>query len=163
MVRQEDYRIGKAIKRRHLRLKLLYLASVNNIGDEQLLRLAVRAENARIDVNNIHIRSMSIKNKVFDLNEMSEEESLHHFRFRKNDVRKISDIIGFSGPTKRNRYKVESLTACCILLKRISSAVTWFNLELLFDMRYSHMSEAFWETLEKFTSEKSHLITEFRR
>ena len=71
MVRQEDYQIGKAIKRHQLRLERLYLASVSNIGDEQLLRLAVRAESARIDVNNILILSMSIKNKVFDLNEMS--------------------------------------------------------------------------------------------
>lgn len=49
-----------------------------------------------------------------------------------------------------------------IVLRRLSSCVTWFELEPVFGIRYSHLSDIFWEVMESFVHDKAHLITTFQ-
>jgi len=161
MVQQKDYAIGKVKKRRVKYLGLVFLAQEEDLPEEIVFELAKHADAASLDLRNLNLRLSHIRLANFSLETFSEEQCLKYFRFRKADIRKVAEIINWGGITEHNRYKRNSTVACCILLRRLASACTWYELEPLFGMRYSHMSEVFWECLEKFTSEWAHLVTTF--
>ena len=174
MVRQVDYKIGKAKQRHEKRVQLLQFCVDKDLPVDVLLRTWKRLKQARFDLQNISARSQVIKHFYLNLNYYSDQKSLQYFRFRKQVVGRVGHAMGWSaGSTKRNRYSCEPITACCIVLKRLASPVTWYELESLqfipcnsslttFGMRSSALSEVFWEVLERFVEVKGHLLTTLR-
>lgn len=63
----------------------------------------------------------------------------------------------------RNRYCFDAITAFCVVLRPLSSAYTWYDLETSFKILYSHFSEIFWEEVEHYVQPKGQLITNLQQ
>ena len=105
-------------------MRILQLLADEDAPAELLLRCWKRAKEASIDFKNISARASHVHLTMFNLNSYSEEQALHDFRFRKQDIGRICGVMGWTtGRTKRNRYGCDPITACCVVLRRLSSAV----------------------------------------
>ena len=72
----------------------------------------------------------------------------------------MCSVMGWTeGRAKRNRYFCDDITACCIVLRRLSSCSNWYDLETTFSLHYSAFREAFWEAVERFLYAKCYLVT----
>ena len=163
MTQQKSYRIGQGRSRRKRHLKLLGIAVQADAAPDIVSRCLSRFLAAKQDIRNISARALQTRSVCFNLNAYSEEQALQEFRFRKRDVGHVCNAIGWTGGrTNRSRYSCHSITACCILLRRLSSPSKWYDVELVFGIRYSHLSEIFWEVLEHFVECKGHLVTNFQ-
>lgn len=60
--------------------------------------------------------------------------------------------------TKRNLYGCHPVTTCCIVLKRLRSPATGYDLEPTFGLHYSHLVEVFWEVFELFVHLRGPLV-----
>ena len=151
MVRQEDYRVGRVLAKRKRRIKLLLYGVQEDASMGILMYAWICVQVVRADLRNINLRSLLIHSATFNLNYYSEEQILHDFLFRKADVGRVRAFMSWTeGRTKRSRYFFDAITVCCIVLRRLSSSCTWYDLEPVFGMRYSALSEVFWEAVEKF-------------
>lgn len=109
---------------------------------------------------NIQARALYIRSSTFNINGYSKEQSLPDFRFHQRGVGRVSDAMGWiTGRAKINRYGCEPVAACCIAMRRLASAPTRYSLESMFGLHSSHLSEIFWEVVERFVDCKCHLIT----
>ena len=61
--------------------------------------------------------------------------------------------------TKKRQYVFDDITACCVVLRRLSSTSTCDDMKPVFGMRYSALSKVFWEAVERFVDAKGHLVT----
>lgn len=104
-------------------------------------------------------RTREISTNLFNINAYSDEDCLVNFRFLRADIPKISKLVEFNTPrTIRNRYRMDPIASTCIMLRRISAPARWRDLELVFFMNRSALSEVFWETIERFTKSNSYLL-----
>lgn len=62
----------------------------------------------------------------------------------------------------RRGYSCSSVIANCILLRSLSYPFRWYDLELMFRMCKSKMSEVFWELAESMYEKHKKLITALR-
>ena len=128
-----------------------------------LLILSKRCDIAIKDVNRLRMRKETITGTTFNLNIFSEEQCLTDFRFRKSDIGRVASNIGWNiDRTNRNRYRCDAIVAFCVMMKRLSSACTWYELEVCFGKRISNLSEIYWECVERFLAHKGHLIEVFQ-
>lgn len=112
------------------------------------------------DVRNRQTRKKHIKETGFNPSSYWDEQSLHYLRFRKTDLRRLSNAMRWNeGKNKRNRYGCDPVPSCCILMKRLCSCVKWYDQEPVLGIRNSHLSEIFWEVLEAFVNRMGHLAT----
>lgn len=161
-MRQTDYAIGKARKRRRRKHLSLQLAICADATASLQMRAWRKSRKARHDVRRIRLRSLQMKTHYFNLNAFSNEQALRDFRFRVCDIPTISDVTGWAGKTKRNRYRCDPLTAFCIILRKLFSTCRWKDVEFMFGIRSSDLSEVFWEVVESLVEGKGHLVCEFR-
>ena len=66
------------------------------------------------------VRTSTVMKTVFDFENISEEECYRQYRFKKADIKTTEELLGWEGVTKRNGYRCDSLTATCILLRRLA-------------------------------------------
>lgn len=66
------------------------------------------------------------------------------------------------GKTKRNGYRCMPFTASCIVLRRLAYPCRWKDVECLFRMRSSALSDVFWEVLETYIDTHGHPLTDLR-
>eukprot|EP00171_Calliarthron_tuberculosum_P007193 IDg7193t1 len=85
------------------------------------LLLARGVREAHIDVSAIFRRKIEISTTMFNLNAYSTEMCLRDFRFRKEEIPIIARLCAWKGPTVRNRYDTDSITATCIMLRRMAA------------------------------------------
>ena len=105
------------------------------------------------------MREFHVHLAVFNINLYSKERALHEFCFRKQEINRTCGVTAWTtGRTNRNRYGCDPITACCLLLQRLSSAVNQYDLEPVLGMRYSHLSEVLWEVLKKFFESAARMI-----
>lgn len=160
MVAKTDYEIGRAEARQKKRMATFAAALGSTASSGMKILLYERYKSARKDVQQIEMRSRIIKTCTFNINNYSEFMSLHDFRFKVTDLPKIADLLHLpNSVTKRRRYRCDSITSCCIVLKRLSSPSNWKDLETTFGMASPMLSEIFWETIEMFTATHGHLVT----
>ena len=111
MVRQEDYTIGNARTRKARYRKQFLFSIIEDLPAETQIVAFERAKTASHDVQKIVRRTRHIQQLRFNLNSYSEEQVLHAFRFRKQDVGRVCRAMGWTaGRTKRNRY---ACMRCC--------------------------------------------------
>lgn len=109
-------------------------------------------------------RSLSISLTDFVVHKfpmMSDEILLSCFRFRRQDILKLVPAIGWPenwSRTRRNRYSVSPLLVTCVVLRRLASPTRWADLELLFGLHKSHLSEIFWEGVLHFVAQRVDLV-----
>ena len=141
-MRQTDYSIGVARSRKSKRRSLLRLAVLTNASPVFLFRLQRRYAAAQRDVHKINMRSRNVSAASFNLNRFSEHECLHRFRFRSREIQKVASLMEWtSGKKKRSRYRCDPITACCVVLRRLSTPCRWFDVEILFGMQSSVQRE----------------------
>ena len=158
-MRQTDYSIDVACGRKSKKRSLLRLAVLTDASPASLFRLQRRCTAAQRDVHKINMRSQNVSAASLNLNRFSEHECLQLFRFRSREIPKVVSLMEWtSGKTKRSRYRCDPITACCVVLRKMSTPCRWFDVEILFGMRSSALSEVFWEVLEAFTSSKGNIL-----
>ena len=64
--------------------------------------------------------------------------------------------------TESNRYRCDLITATCTALRRFSSPCRWRDVECMFGMHGSAMSEVLWEVIEKLVETRGGLFETFR-
>lgn len=108
------------------------------------LRLLRKLRENKQNLRLLRVRSILISSITFNLNSYSDEQCLTDFRFRRCELLLISEIVGWvGGKTKRNGYVCDTITATCLLTRRLSSPCRWADLETKFGMHTSAMSEIF--------------------
>lgn len=162
-MRIKDFAIGKALKRlaRSQRRKLLVFA----LDAPAPLRLSAwrNAARARRDVIKIKMRSRAIRLNYFNLNIYSNESCMGNFRFRIQDIGKVSSTMNWNkSKSERNGYRCDPITASCIVFRRLAAPCRWKDIEFEFGMRTSALSEIFWEAVEGFVESKGNLIRDLR-
>ena len=161
-MRLKDYAIGHSRRRLRARRMRLLLGLQSRAPTALLLKLQHSVRRTQHDINIFCLRSRQISTTSFNLNIYSDEHALSEFRFRASEIGKIRDIISWSGIPTRNRYRCDSITATCILPKRMSFPTRWKDLQTTFGMRSSALCEVFWEVFEEFIEERSHLLETFK-
>ena len=162
-MRLTDFTIGKLRSRMYRKRQLLHLALLTDMDDVFLLHDSLILDILAKDRARLCARSSTISSTYFILNIFSEQESLSLFRFRKAEIGTVADTLGCTAcRTVRNRYKCDVITASCIALRRIASPYRWSDVEFLFGMQSSCLSDVFWEVLETFIELRGHLFETFR-
>ena len=161
-MRLTDYAIGRSKRRLRYRRNRLLLALAARAPTHLLLHLNESLERSKHDVRLITMRSRHISGITFNLNMFSDERALAEFRFRRSEISQVRDVLAWSGLPTRNRYRCNSMTATCIVLKRLSFPTRWRDLEPMFGMRASTLSEVFWEVVEEFIETHGQLLEGFR-
>lgn len=162
-MRQIDYSIGKA-ERRLIQSQRRFRLSRRTSPVSTQIRILRRVRASQDDVHLIRYRSMNISGMRFNINMYSDEKCLRDFRFRRYELPIIMDQVGWtSGKTKRNGYVCDPLTATCVLLRRLATPCRLKDLEEEFGLRFSALSEIFWEVCESLHEGKGELVTKFRK
>ena len=154
-MRQAEYSISVARGRKSKKRSLPRLAVLNDASPVYLFRIQRSCIEAQWDIEKINILSRNVSAASFNQNRFSEQESLQLFRFRSREIPIVASLMEWtSSKTKRSRYRCDPITACCVVLRKLSTPCRWFDVDILFGMRSSALSEVFWEVLEAFTSSK---------
>ena len=156
-MRLTDFTIGKLRSRMYRKRQLLHPALLADVDDVFLLHDSRLLDILAKDRARLCARSSTISSTYFNLNVFSDQESLSLFRFRKAEIGTIADILGWKACRKvRNRYKCDVITASRIVLRRIASPCRWSDVESVFGLHSSCLSEVFWEALETFVELRGH-------
>ena len=160
-MKPKDFAIGKVQKRAsHNRRCLMQAISVDCPLSLQLC-LARRGQVYCRDIENIKMRTRLISLPSSNLNIFCEASCLRDIRFRAHEIPRIRNIIGWAlGVTKRSRYRCSATNATRLALRRLASPCRWVDIEVMFVMTSSAMSEVFWEVVETFQSNCAKLITQ---
>lgn len=85
------------------------------------------------------------------------------FRFTRAEIPTVCNIVGWiSGVIERKRYASDSITATCVLLRRLAYPSCWADLEVVFGMHMSQLSEVFHECAWSLYNGQHHLVTNYR-
>ena len=86
---------------------------------------------------------------------------LQLFRFCRANIYRLVPFVAWPEAkhrTKRNRYAITPLLVTCVVLRRLAPLTRWADLELLFGLKTSQLSEVFWEGMYHFLAERLELI-----
>ena len=162
-MRQQTYTKGmicQKLRRPTRRLRVSHFLSSTSLLP---IYFARRRRRLRADLFKLMHRTVAISSTVFNLNAYSDLQCLQNFRFRLQEIPQISRAIDWNaGKTSRSGYLCDSVTATCIVLRRLAYPCRWVDLELTFGMHSSALSESFWEAIECLYEKRSHLLTIFR-
>lgn len=159
MVQQHDYRIRSSVARRR-RKQPLISAILLDARVETMLGLGLRYRKAQRNVRKLLLHRLDVRSDTFNLNSYSNEQCLHDFHFRLQDIGKVSDAIGWNSvKARRNRYLCDSITVSCIFLRRLSVPYTWYDRETVLGMRSSAHSKVFGKALVGFVGSKRELLS----
>lgn len=158
-MRQTDHQLKRSVQRRDTLATLAMWGTTLKLPTVGTLGMLREAHNSEQDIKLLTRRSRHVHQVYFNLNILSELECVSKFRFEKRDIGTVVDGINwYEGVTKRSRYRCDPVTATCVVLRKLAAPVRWFDVELEFGMRSSHLSEVFWEVVECFVSCRSHVL-----
>ena len=119
---------------RENRIAILEAYTNNTINDEEFLLLydLNRSTNLEIPYWNYD---------EFDLDNMSNDECKAEFRFLKNDIYTLYDVINLPEQIKcSNGFKVDGLFALCVLLKRFAYPCRYLDMVSRFPVSFPQLS-----------------------
>jgi hypothetical protein len=95
---------------------------------------------------------------AFNINALSNREYLTRYRFKRQDVGFVSDLIPWETSldpqgkmrTMRRRYLVDPVEATAIFLRRLATPSCWVDLQQEFGKHTAALSELFYHALELF-------------
>jgi hypothetical protein len=104
---------------------------------------------------------------TFNINALSDLQSLQRYRFRRNDVGFIAGLIpwenGFDAEGKmrasQKRYLVDPLESTAIMLRRLAKPSRWIDVQIVFGNHRSALSEILYHALELFYGEFGSALT----
>lgn len=135
-------------------------------GNNVLLAWAAVVHKQRKETQRYSLRRRSITLHSFvqhRLPQLTDRACVTLFRFKRSDLSRIATAIAWPTTqphTSRNRYAVCPMLVACLLLRRMASPARWNDLELLFYLHTSHLSETFWEGLDHFVAIRAPLVME---
>lgn len=94
---------------------------------------------------------ISLSDFSFNFNGISNRDCLPLFLFEKRDIQRVMNVNAWpvsQTRTSTNRYAVNWLLVCWVLLRRLPTPSRWNDLEDFFGKHASQLSEIFWEGLE---------------
>lgn len=121
-----------------------------DLDDEIVLFALAKANREDGEMRRLLERTRHVCGIQFNLNYLSDQECLVDFRFKKTEVGRIANMIGWTGKTERNGYRCDMISASCIMFQRLSNASRWSDLEKRFGLFSSQMCEIFYEMIERF-------------
>ena len=107
-------------------------------------------------------RAAVITSIEFEFEGLSEEECYRQYRFKKDDVRKIESFLVWEGGTARKKYRCDSIKATCIFLRRLAYPCRSKDLEVVYGMHTSGLSEVFHDCLQLFVDKYGKLVLIFK-
>lgn len=141
----------------------LHFMLANDAEEEMMIACYMRLRRARKDLKKMSVRSIKISMTTFKLNRFCEEECFHLFRFRAREIGKIVQLCNWTtGKTRRSGYVADVTTAVCVVLRKLSYPTRWRDIEVMFGMRASAMSEVFYQVLGALVGMHGHLLENFR-
>lgn len=127
---------------------------MENVNDEVLFRLQCRHQTTASDA--------ALSSTNFNINSLTVERFLTLFCFRPSKINTVSELTGWSsGRTKRSRYEVTPFIATCIMLCRLSSPTRLVDIQPMYGMRSSALSEVFCEVFKTLIETKVYLLESF--
>lgn len=162
MVSQRQWAISKCRKKKVDSSVRVRRAIVLDIPIELICLLRNKTKRARREIKCFMIGRRHVFESSFNYIVFSTQDSLRQFRFIPQDMGKIINLFSFEGKTVRRGYVCNDITAACILLSRISYSCQFYDLEGMFVMCSSKMSEIFWELAEQIYDNHRNLISPFR-
>ena len=108
------------------------------------------------------MRTSSITSITFSIDQLSDEECYRQHRFKKNDVRRIEVLLEWGGLIGRNKYRCDSVNATCIILRCLAYPCRWKDLEIVFGMHSSALSEVFYQSLSLLIEKYRGVVLTFR-
>lgn len=149
-VHQSQFRLRQSIEKRRKWQAATILLLGMNVSDVLVMNAARKSREENENAKMLMKRSKRIRNMDYNLNGLSSHQQMKDFRFLLPEIRKISDLLQWSGVTKRSRYSCEPMVATSIFLYRMSTTTRWYEIEEKFGMLSSKLSEVFWEIAELF-------------
>eukprot|EP00171_Calliarthron_tuberculosum_P001206 IDg1206t1 len=145
MVNQKDFKLT-VTQRKVARLRRLFRMALQTEQTQVQVRIHRQLRYALNDMGLIMQRSRTVTCSSFNLNAISDEQCLILFRFTKAEIPRIAHLVDWSSAvTSRNGYVCDPLTGTCILLRRLAFPSRWVDLEEMFGMHSSALSEVFYE------------------
>ncbi|XP_066910729.1 uncharacterized protein [Clytia hemisphaerica] len=140
---------------REVREALLLANYDNSLNDEDFLLL--------YDINTSKNPDFPYwKYPSFDLDLLDESECYANFRFQKNDIYELKDLLGIPDDLIcYNRTKVDGLEALCILLKRFAYPIRYGDMIPLFGRPVPEFSMISYEVLNHIYDNFNGLLTGF--
>ena len=98
----------------------------------------------------------------FDLDKMNDDECKAEFRFMKNDVYTLFDVLNFPGEIRCSTgFKVPGICALCVLLKRFSYPCRYLDMIPRFGMSSPQLCMVAQKSLNFFYENWGHLLRTF--
>lgn len=158
-MRITDQSLNKIKKKRKKSRTLILLSLLFKLPLHVTYQCFLRLRSNNNEERIILRRKRHIQINNFNINLYSQEQCLTDFRFLRSDVAKIATICNFTNnSTNRSRYKIDTIAATCVMLRRLSAPSRWRDLETKFYMSTPVLSEIFWETTEQFFRSNAHLL-----
>jgi hypothetical protein len=162
---QRNSKIGVLQKRfSTLRIFLIRRERDWNLRSQLAVAAEIRRLREQIELQNT--MRCRIAMSSFNINVLSDEECLVKYRFTRNDIGFISKLIPWDScldhrgrmRTTRRRYRIDTVEATAILLRRLSTVSRWVDVEGEFGKHSACLAEIFYHTLELFHSKFGTLI-----
>lgn len=128
------------------------------LSDNTVLLALREARKHYREVQRLKLRSLHISTVTFNINSLSDRECLEDYRFKKQHIVMLSELIGWSGVSERNMYACDNLVSSCVFFHRLSSTIRWSDVETRYGMFRSQLSEVFWEVTELFHGKFEHAL-----
>ena len=138
---------------RETRISLLYAYDLSIINDEEFVLL--------YDINTAKSPDFPYLNyEAFELDNMSDDECQAEFRFYKNDVCDLMEVLGFPETfTCYNGLTVDGTEALCILLKRFAYPCRYLDMIPRFARPVSQLCMTSNMVMDYLYTHWSHLLT----
>lgn len=141
-MRQKDFPIARALRWQRKRQRTMTSALLLDVDEDLLPRTTQNYEHAVPDVQAIKLRTSQVSSSSFNWNIYRDEECLPNFQLPKQELNQILKMPGWlTGVKRRSRFKCERLIKTSIMLRKSAYTTRWVELEKLFGMRSSVLSE----------------------
>lgn len=153
-----DFKLGK-LRRAERKWRRRVQQAILLDLDDSIVAYAQRIQHKyHQDARRLMFRSRLITSVQFNLNALSERECVENFRFKKRDVGRISEMVGWVGVSERNQYRCDPVVATCFVLHKLGTTVRWADIELTYGKHRSQMSEIMWEIVELFNEKYGYAL-----
>lgn len=108
-------------------------------------------------------RYRHLKNVNLHLIVYSNEACLQQFRFLREEIKNVADLIDVShGSTRISNYSCGKQTLLCIILCHLEAPCRWLYCEPAFGMGMLVPSEVFWKVIKHIKENWGHVLTSLR-
>lgn len=113
-MRISDFILSKQRRRVVLWKRRTMEALLLELSDNTVLLALRKARKHYREVQRLKLRSLHISTVTFNINSLSDRECLEDYRFKKQHIVMLSELIGWSGVSERKMYACGNLVSTCV-------------------------------------------------